>query len=80
MRYLKGIWLKFREGYDYYMKCIYGDYMSLPKDISIDMSSRYEVVKFIDLNEPYLVPNSSLSYEENRLLFIPLNYLILILI
>ena len=23
------------------------------KDISIDMSSRYEVVKFIDLNEPY---------------------------
>ena len=49
----EGYMVKIPAGYDYYMKCIYGDYMSLPKDISIDMSSRYEVVKFIDLNEPY---------------------------
>lgn len=49
----EGHMVKIPAGYDYYMKCIYGDYMSLPKDISIDMSSRYEVVKFIDLNEPY---------------------------
>lgn len=49
----EGVVVKIPAGYDYYMKCIYGDYMSLPKDISIDMSSRYEVVKFIDLNEPY---------------------------
>ena len=49
----EGYMVKIPVGYDYYMKCIYGDYMSLPKDISIDMSSRYEVVKFIDLNEPY---------------------------
>mgnify|MGYP006996848604 CR=1 FL=1 len=43
----EGYMVKIPAGYDYYMKCIYGDYMSLPKDISIDMSSRYEVVKFI---------------------------------
>lgn len=49
----EGNMVKIPAGYDYYMKCIYGDYMSLPKDISIDMSSRYEVVKFVDLNEPY---------------------------
>lgn len=49
----EGHMVKIPAGYDYYMKCIYGDYMSLPKDISIDMSSRYEVIKFIDLNEPY---------------------------
>lgn len=49
----EGNMVKIPAGYDYYMKCIYGDYMSLPKDISIDMSSRYEVIKFIDLNEPY---------------------------
>lgn len=49
----EGYMVKIPAGYDYYMKCIYGDYMSLPKDISIDMSSRYEVIKFIDLNEPY---------------------------
>ena len=45
----EGYMVKIPAGYDYYMKCIYGDYMSLPKDISIDMSSRYEVIKFIDL-------------------------------
>lgn len=49
----EGHMVKIPAGYDYYMKCIYGDYMSLPKDILIDMSSRYEVIKFIDLNEPY---------------------------
>ncbi len=49
----EGHMVKIPAGYDYYIKCIYGDYMSLPKDISIDMSSRYEVIKFIDLNEPY---------------------------
>lgn len=49
----EGHMVKIPAGYDYYMKCIYGDYMSLPKDISIDMSSKYEVIKFIDLNEPY---------------------------
>ena len=38
-------------GYDYYMKRIYGDYMNIPEHL--DMSTRYGVVKYINLNEPY---------------------------
>ena len=49
----EGVLVKIPAGFDYYMKCIYGDYMSIPKDISMDMASRYGVVKYINLNEPY---------------------------
>ncbi len=49
----EGITIKIPAGYDNYMKRIYGDYMSVPKNISIDMASRYNVVKYINLNEPY---------------------------
>lgn len=49
----EGISIKIPAGYDYYMKQIYGDYMSVPKNLSIDMSSRYGVIKYINLNEPY---------------------------
>lgn len=45
--------VKIPAGYDYYMKQIYGDYMSMPKNLSIDMASRYGVVKYINLNESY---------------------------
>lgn len=43
--------VKIPAGYDSYMKRIYGDYMTIPK--GVDMSTRYGVVKYINLNEPY---------------------------
>lgn len=48
----EGIKVKIPAGYDHYMKRVYGDYMNMPKDL--DMSTRYGVVKFINLNEPYI--------------------------
>lgn len=50
----EGISVKIPAGYDYYMKMIYGDYMSIPKNLAIDMSSRYGVVKYINLHEPFI--------------------------
>lgn len=50
----EGISVKIPAGYDYYMKMIYGDYMSIPKNLAIDMSSRYRVVKYINLHEPFI--------------------------
>ena len=49
----EGIKIKIPAGYDYYMKQIYGDYMQLPKNLDFDMASRYGVVKYINLSEPY---------------------------
>lgn len=49
----EGITVKIPAGYDHYMKMIYGDYMAIPKNLSIDMASRYGVVKYINLHEPY---------------------------
>ncbi len=49
----EGITIKIPAGYDYYMKQIYGDYMSLPKNLEIDMATRYGVIKYINLTEPY---------------------------
>ena len=49
----EGIKIKIPAGYDYYMKKIYGDYMQLPKNLDFDMASRYGVVKYINLSEPY---------------------------
>lgn len=49
----EGIKIKIPAGYDYYMKQIYGDYMQLPKNLNFDMASRYGVVKYINLSEPY---------------------------
>lgn len=48
----EGVKVKIPAGYDHYMKRVYGDYMNIPKDL--DMSTRYGVVKFINLNEPYV--------------------------
>lgn len=50
----EGVTVKIPAGYDYYMKMIYGDYMSIPKNLKIDMASRYGVVKYINLHEPYI--------------------------
>lgn len=50
----EGITVKIPAGYDHYMKMIYGDYMSIPKNLAIDMSSRYGVIKYINLYEPYI--------------------------
>ncbi len=48
----EGIMVKIPAGYDGYMKRIYGeDYMSIPTNL--DMSTRYGVVKYINLDEPY---------------------------
>lgn len=47
----EGITVKIPKGYDNYMKRIYGNYMDFPP--VIDMSSRYGVIKYINLNEPY---------------------------
>lgn len=49
----EGITIKIPAGYDHYMKRIYGNYMSIPKNLSINMASRYKVIKYINLNEPY---------------------------
>ncbi len=49
----EGIKIKIPAGYDYYMKQIYGDYMAMPKNLNLDMASRYGVIKYINLNEPY---------------------------
>lgn len=49
----EGITVKIPAGYDHYMKQIYGDYMSVPKNLSLDMASRYGVIKYINLKEPY---------------------------
>ena len=49
----EGITVKIPAGYDYYMKQIYGDYMAMPKNLNMDMSNRYGVVKYVNLNEPY---------------------------
>lgn len=49
----EGTTVKIPAGYDQYMKQIYGDYMLAPKDISLDMSTRYGVIKYINLVEPY---------------------------
>ena len=51
----EGIQIKIPKGYDYYMKQIYGDYMSLPKDINMNMANRYGVIKYVNLDEPYSV-------------------------
>lgn len=45
------IMVKIPTGYDHYMRRIYGNYMSVPADL--DMSRRYNVIKYINLNEPY---------------------------
>jgi len=45
--------VKIPAGYDYYMKRIYGDYMTLPTNLNIDMASRYGVIKYINLSEPF---------------------------
>lgn len=45
--------VKIPAGYDHYMKCIYGEYMSIPKNLDIDMASRYGVIKYINLSEPF---------------------------
>ncbi len=50
----EGVTVRIPAGYDHYMKRIYGDYMSVPKNITIDMASRYQVIKYINLNEPYI--------------------------
>ncbi len=47
----EGIHVKIPSGYDEYMKRIYGDYMKIPDNL--DMSTRYGVVKYINLGEPY---------------------------
>lgn len=47
----EGIKVKIPAGYDGYMKRIYGDYMKIPENI--DMSTRYGVIKYINLKEPY---------------------------
>ncbi len=47
----EGIKVKIPAGYDGYMKRIYGDYMKIPKNI--DMSTRYGVIKYVNLKEPY---------------------------
>ena len=49
----EGVTVKIPAGYDHYMKQIYGDYMSMPKNLSIDIASRYGVIKYINLKEPY---------------------------
>lgn len=49
----EGITIKIPLGYDYYMKHIYGDYMSIPKKLDLDMANRYGVIKYVNLNEPY---------------------------
>lgn len=49
----EGVTVKIPAGYDRYMKMIYGNYMSIPKNLAIDMVSRYGVIKYIDLHEPY---------------------------
>lgn len=43
--------VKIPAGYDEYMKRIYGDYMPIPQHP--DMSSRYGVVGYLNLDEPY---------------------------
>lgn len=48
----EGIKVKIPAGYDHYMKRVYGDYMNMPKDL--DLSTRYGVVKYINLTEPYI--------------------------
>ena len=47
----EGISVKIPAGYDAYMKRIYGDYMKIPANL--DMTSRYSVIKYINLNEPF---------------------------
>jgi len=47
----EGLSVKIPSGYDTYMNRIYGDYMAIPQNI--DMSTRYGVIKYINLNEPY---------------------------
>lgn len=47
----EGINVKIPAGYDEYMKRIYGDYMKIPENF--DMSTRYGVIKYINLNEPF---------------------------
>lgn len=47
----EGIKVKIPAGYDEYMKRIYGDYMNIPKNL--DMSTRYGVIKYINLKEPF---------------------------
>lgn len=48
----EGVIVKIPAGYDEYMKRIYGpDYMEIPQNP--DMRTRYGVVKYINLDEPY---------------------------
>lgn len=49
----ENIQIKIPAGYDHYMKMIYGDYMSMPKNLNMDMANRYGVIKYVNLNEPY---------------------------
>lgn len=49
----ESIKIKIPAGYDFYMKQIYGDYMAIPKNLNMDMASRYGVIKYVNLNEPY---------------------------
>lgn len=50
----EGIQVKIPAGYDEYMKAIYGNYMQVPRNLNIDMANRYGVIKYINLNEPYM--------------------------
>lgn len=50
----EGVCVKIPAGYDYYMRMIYGDYMNIPKNLDMDMRNRYGVVKYINLNEPFV--------------------------
>ena len=58
--------VKIPAGYDHYMKMIYGDYMSIPKNVMADMSSRYSVVKYINLHVPYTEFKGKYYLENKR--------------
>ena len=51
----EGETVKIPKGYDSYMKRIYGNYMSHPDNILESMKTRYNVIKYIDLESPYTV-------------------------
>lgn len=59
--------VKIPTGYDHYMTRIYGDYMSLPPNLDIDMATRYGVIKFISLSEPFVKFKGTLYMTRNKI-------------
>lgn len=49
----EGIMVKIPMGYDKYLTRIYGDYMQAPSNPLNSMKKRYDVIKYINLKEPF---------------------------